>query len=235
MGCAPSSSSPPTSATRTASGTGPYREDEPMGGHDPYSSSQGARRSWSTSAYRRSFFSGARRATCHRPRRQCDRRRRLARDRLIPDLMRAALAGGAVQIRNPAPRAPGSTCSTRSRLPRASRRRLWDDSAGGDAPGTSGPRQEDARPVGWIVERLADLWPGGLTWEHDAGDQPHEAHYLKVDSRACPRSARLGAALEPRAHARIDRRMVRRPSRRRRHSRCRRSPSSRPSTPRRGR
>jgi CDP-glucose 4,6-dehydratase len=36
--------------------------------------------------------------------------------------------------------------------------------------------------VGWILERLDALWPGGLAWEHDAGEHPHEAHHLKVDS-----------------------------------------------------
>jgi CDP-glucose 4,6-dehydratase len=46
--------------------------------------------------------------------------------------------------------------------------------------------------VGWIVERLAELWPGDLAWARDEGAHPHEAHYLKVDSSRA--RARLGWA-----------------------------------------
>jgi CDP-glucose 4,6-dehydratase len=45
-----------------------------------------------------------------------------------------------------------------------------------------GPTDEEARPVRWIVERLSDLWPGGLTWTADPGPHPPEARYLKLDS-----------------------------------------------------
>jgi CDP-glucose 4,6-dehydratase len=45
-----------------------------------------------------------------------------------------------------------------------------------------GPTEHDARPVGWLVERLAEQWPGGLSWSLDDGPHPHEARYLKLDS-----------------------------------------------------
>jgi CDP-glucose 4,6-dehydratase len=44
-----------------------------------------------------------------------------------------------------------------------------------------GPKEEDARPVGWIVERLCSLWGEGASYSLDGGDHPHEAHYLKLD------------------------------------------------------
>jgi len=44
-----------------------------------------------------------------------------------------------------------------------------------------GPMDEDARPVQWIVQRLADLWGEGATWRLDEGQHPHEASYLKLD------------------------------------------------------
>jgi CDP-glucose 4,6-dehydratase len=44
-----------------------------------------------------------------------------------------------------------------------------------------GPNDEDAKPVGWIVEQMAGLWGLGAHWEVDSGDHPHEAHYLKLD------------------------------------------------------
>ena len=45
-----------------------------------------------------------------------------------------------------------------------------------------GPRIDDAKPVRWIVERAAELWGEGARWEADAGEHPHEAHYLKLDA-----------------------------------------------------
>jgi CDP-glucose 4,6-dehydratase len=53
-----------------------------------------------------------------------------------------------------------------------------------------GPPDEDARPVGWIVERIGELWPEELRWALDEGPHPPEAHYLKLDSSKA--RARLG-------------------------------------------
>jgi len=44
-----------------------------------------------------------------------------------------------------------------------------------------GPNDEDAKPVGWIVEQMAALWGGDVRWQVDTGEHPHEAHYLKLD------------------------------------------------------
>ena len=44
-----------------------------------------------------------------------------------------------------------------------------------------GPADADAQPVGWIVERMAELWPE-MRWTKDPGPHPHEAHTLKLDS-----------------------------------------------------
>lgn len=48
-------------------------------------------------------------------------------------------------------------------------------------PWNFGPSDEDARSVRWIVERLLTISPG-VTWEYEQEPQPHEAHYLKLDS-----------------------------------------------------
>jgi CDP-glucose 4,6-dehydratase len=45
-----------------------------------------------------------------------------------------------------------------------------------------GPDARDARTVEWIAQQLSKLWPGGVRWERDEGDRPHEARYLKLDS-----------------------------------------------------
>jgi CDP-glucose 4,6-dehydratase len=44
-----------------------------------------------------------------------------------------------------------------------------------------GPRDEDARPVQWIVEHLCAQWGNGAKWTTQSGQHPHEAHFLKLD------------------------------------------------------
>jgi CDP-glucose 4,6-dehydratase len=158
-----------------------YREDEPMGGHDPYSSSKGASE-LVTSAYRRSFFSDP-----ESPRVASARAGNVigggdwGADRLIPDVMRAALEDRAVEIRNPGATRPWQHVLNPLCGYLVLAQRLWEAPAAA-AAWNFGPADEDARPVAWILERLDTLWPGGLRWEHDAGAHPHETRYLKVDS-----------------------------------------------------
>ena len=158
-----------------------YREDEPMGGHDPYSSSKGASE-LVTSAYRRSFFAGP-----NGPRLASARAGNVIGggdwgvDRLIPDVMRAALAGEPVEIRNPGATRPWQHVLNPLSGYLVLAERLCEDPAAA-AAWNFGPAETDARPVGWVVERLDALWPGGLRWERDGGEHPHEARYLKVDS-----------------------------------------------------
>jgi CDP-glucose 4,6-dehydratase len=168
-----------------------YREVEPMGGHDPYSSSKGASE-LVTSAYRRSFF-----AAPDGPRLASARAGNVigggdwGADRLIPDVMRAALEGAAVEIRNPAATRPWQHVLNPLSGYLMLAQRLCEDPDAATA-WNFGPPESEARPVGWIVERLAELWPGELAWTRDEGDHPHEAHYLKVDSSRA--RARLGWA-----------------------------------------
>jgi len=168
-----------------------YREDEPMGGHDPYSSSKGASE-LVTSAYRRSFFSapGAPRVASARAGNVIGGGD-WGVDRLIPDVMRAAIEGAVLSIRNPGATRPWQHVLNPLSGYLLLAQRLWDD------PGVAtawnfGPAEADARAVGWIVERLDELWPGGLAWARDEAEHPHEAHYLKVDSARA--RARLGWA-----------------------------------------
>ena len=152
-----------------------------MGGHDPYSSSKGASE-LVTSAYRRSFFSAP-----DAPRVASARAGNVigggdwGADRLIPDLMRGALAGKPVEVRNPGATRPWQHVLNPLSGYLVLAQRLWDD-AGAATAWNFGPAEEDARPVGWIVDRLAELWPGGVAWESSTSSQAHEARYLKVDS-----------------------------------------------------
>jgi CDP-glucose 4,6-dehydratase len=163
-----------------------YREDEPMGGHDPYSSSKGASE-LVTSAWRRSFGLPLASARAGNVIGGGD----WGEDRLIPDVMRAAVAGEPVEIRNPGATRPWQHVLNPLSGYLLLAQTLWSDVDAATA-WNFGPPEGEAKPVSWIVERLDALWPGGLRWEHDAGEHPHEATYLKVDSSRA--RARLGWA-----------------------------------------
>jgi CDP-glucose 4,6-dehydratase len=158
-----------------------YREDEPMGGHDPYSSSKGAAE-LVTHAFRRSFFSseGSARLASARAGNVIGGGD-WGEDRLVPDIMRAALAGEEVRVRNPNSIRPWqhvlSPLSGYLVLAQA----LWHSSEH-TVGWNFGPAEEDARTVGWVVERMKELWPAELRSAIDDGPHPHEARYLKLDS-----------------------------------------------------
>jgi CDP-glucose 4,6-dehydratase len=161
-----------------------YREHEPMGGHDPYSSSKGCAE-LVTDAFRRSFF-----CTEDSTRLASARAGNVigggdwAEDRLIPDLMRAALEGRSVHVRSPQSVRPWQHVLNPLCGYLMLAQALWSSPqlAGG---WNFGPADEDARPVSWIVQRIAALWPQRLHWVENAhADRPqlHEARYLKLDS-----------------------------------------------------
>jgi CDP-glucose 4,6-dehydratase len=159
-----------------------YREYEPKGGHDPYSNSKGCAE-LVTDAYRRSFFA----AHVGGPRLASVRAGNVigggdwGQDRLIPDVMRGAIAGQPILIRNPASIRPWqhvlNPLSGYLRLAQG----LWDSPELADG-WNFGPADEDARPVRWIIDRLGELWPDRLDWRYDEGPHPHEARFLKLDS-----------------------------------------------------
>ncbi|MHB8713931.1 MAG: CDP-glucose 4,6-dehydratase [Trichloromonadaceae bacterium] len=158
-----------------------YREDEAMGGYDPYSSSKGCAELVS-SAWRRSFFQNE-----TAPALATARAGNVigggdwAADRLIPDMMRAVLSGEAVRIRNPNAIRPWQhvlePLSGYLKLAET----LYSEGASFAEGWNFGPRDEDARPVEWIVQHLCELWGNEAHYEIDAGDHPHEAHFLKLD------------------------------------------------------
>ncbi|MGB3491748.1 MAG: CDP-glucose 4,6-dehydratase [Elainellaceae cyanobacterium] len=171
-----------------------YREDEPMGGHDPYSSSKGCAE-LVVSAYRDSFFSPAT-YDQHKVAIASARAGNVigggdwALDRLIPDIMRAIQENHPVLIRSPHATRPwqhvlepigGYMCLAEQ---------LWHSGADCAEGWNFGPTDDDAKPVSWIVERLTQMWGDGASWEVDGGNHPHEANYLKLD---CSKAkARLG-------------------------------------------
>lgn len=171
-----------------------YRENEPLGGHDPYSSSKGCTE-LVTAAYRASFFDAAAPGK-HRAAIATVRAGNVigggdwTRDRLIPDIMRAIAEGRPVAIRNPQAVRPWQHVLEPLAGYLQVAERLWSDGGEFAEAWNFGPAYQDCRPVSWIVARLAQQWGEAATWEIDSRPQPHEANFLKLDSSKA--RARLG-------------------------------------------
>ncbi|WP_310451837.1 CDP-glucose 4,6-dehydratase [Sulfuritalea sp.] len=162
-----------------------YRENEPMGGYDPYSNSKGCAE-LVTAAYRNSYFNPAK----HREHGVAIGSGRAgnvigggdwAADRLIPDILRAIEAGRPVHIRSPHAIRPWQHVLEPLSGYLKLAEKLFSDGPAYAEGWNFGPADEDAKPVQWIVERLTQSWGEGASWELDTDPQPHEAHYLKLD------------------------------------------------------
>ncbi len=159
----------------------PYRESDPLGGHDPYSSSK-ACAELVTAAYRASYFGSDGPLVASVRAGNVIGGGDWAADRLVPDLVRAFEAGVAPLIRAPDAVRPwqhvlealGGYVMIAERLLAGERRfaEAWN----------FGPGDEDARPVRWIVDRMRQAWAGGHAAVVDSGPRPHEAGLLRLDS-----------------------------------------------------
>ncbi|HLP41833.1 MAG TPA: CDP-glucose 4,6-dehydratase [Fibrobacteria bacterium] len=184
-----------------------YRENEPMGGADPYSSSK-ACAELVTAAYRRSFLSAAAGRTIGLASARAGNvigGGDWAEDRIMTDLLASLSTGRPAEIRNPDAVRPWQhvlePLSGYLRLAEA----LLEDPARYSEAFNFGPSEFDAQPVRAIADRMTG--PGGLlgggAWTLAAGAQPHEAHLLKLDS------AKARAQLGWRPRLRLDDALVR--------------------------
>lgn len=166
----------------------PYRENEALGGFDPYSSSK-ACSELVTAAYRRSFLEPAGVHLSSARAGNVIGGGDWAADRLVPDFLRALDAGRTLVIRSPL-----ATRHWQHVLEPLSgylvlAEKLVTEGRGFAEAWNFGPEEIDARPVQWIVESLCRQVPGAA-WKCDASPQPHEANTLKLDSSKA--KARLG-------------------------------------------
>ncbi len=158
-----------------------YREDEPMGGHDPYSSSKGCAE-LVTAAWRRSYFSdmgGTALASARAG--NVIGGGDWAEDRLIPDILRAFAQGRPVTIRHPRATRPWQHVLEPLSGYLVLAQALWTEGQAMAEGWNFGPADLDAKPVSWIVEKLVQDWGHGATWALDEAPQLHEAGYLKLD------------------------------------------------------
>jgi CDP-glucose 4,6-dehydratase len=167
-----------------------YRENEPMGGYDPYSNSKGCSE-LVTAAYRSSYFM-TQQSSSSTLNRHCAAVATAragnvigggdwALDRLVPDVLRAILAGEPIRIRNPHAIRPWQHVLEPLSGYLLLAERLFIDGARFAEGWNFGPSDDDARSVEWVVRRICDNWGAAARYEIDSGEHPHEAHYLKLD------------------------------------------------------
>lgn len=158
----------------------PYRENEAMGGFDPYSSSK-ACSELVTAAYRRSFLEPAGIHLASARAGNVIGGGDWAVDRLVPDFLRALDAGRILSIRSPLATRPWQHVLEPLSGYLILAEKLFTAGQGFAEAWNFGPEEADARPVQWIVEYLCSQLPDA-TWKSDASPQPHEANTLKLDS-----------------------------------------------------
>lgn len=162
-----------------------YRENEAMGGYDPYSSSKGCAE-LVASAYRNSYFNPEKYQE-HGVAIASARAGNVigggdwAGDRLIPDILRAIMQGKPVNIRSPHAIRPWQHVLEPLAGYLQLAQKLYEEGPAYAEGWNFGPNDEDAKPVQWIVESLTKSWGEGASWILDGGNHPHEAHYLKLD------------------------------------------------------
>ncbi|WP_312538030.1 CDP-glucose 4,6-dehydratase [Stutzerimonas nitrititolerans] len=158
-----------------------YRENEPMGGHDPYSNSKGCSE-LVTAAYRNSFFSSS-----DTPALASARAGNVigggdwAEDRLIPDILRAFEREMPVVIRNPLATRPWQHVLEPLSGYLMLAEKLYDQGDAFAHGWNFGPCDEDVLPVEWILDHMVERWGKGASWQLDVSPQPHEAQLLKLD------------------------------------------------------
>jgi len=162
-----------------------YRENEPLGGYDPYSNSK-ACSELVTSAYRQSYFNAN-----DYPEHGCAIASARAgnvigggdwsEDRLIPDLIHSFSESMPVVIRSPDAIRPWQHVLDPLAGYISLAQRLYSQGCEYAVAWNFGPKDHDTKTVLWIVKKMMALWGEGASWQRDGSNQPHEAHYLKLD------------------------------------------------------
>lgn len=163
-----------------------YQENDPMGGFDPYSSSKGCAE-LITAAYRNSFFHPANYSS-HGTAVATARAGNVigggdwAKDRLLPDCVRALLKGEPIVVRNPNAVRPWQHVLEPLSGYLTLARRLYENGPEFGGGWNFSPDDTGAKTVLWIVQEMCRQWPDPAAYEISNAEQPYEAHSLKLDS-----------------------------------------------------
>lgn len=164
-----------------------YREDEPLGGKDPYSSSKGCAE-LVISSYRESYFSENNNVMVSSVRAgNVIGGGDWGTDRLVPDVIKAFLDKRTALIRFPNAIRPWQHVLEPLNGYLMLAEKMWRGNEFSTA-WNFGPNDSDAKPVSWIADKLTHLWGNGAAWIKDSNQHPHEANYLKLD---CSKAKKL--------------------------------------------
>jgi len=163
-----------------------YRENESMGGWDPYSSSKGCSE-LVTASYRRSFFNeenydshGCAIATARAG--NVVGGGDWAVDRLVPDILKSLHENHQFNIRSPSAIRPWQYVLEPLQGYLILAEKLFNEGAKFNGAWNFGPTQYEAKSVKWVAKKISELWGEGGEWVSDSGPTLHEANYLKLDS-----------------------------------------------------
>ena len=157
-----------------------YREDEAMGGFDPYSSSKGCAELVS-SAYRQSYFSKSANHLASARAGNVIGGGDWSEDRLIPDAIKAFESGNTLMIRNPLATRPWQHVLEPLSGYLILAQSLFQDGEKFSSAWNFGPKDTDNRSVQEVISTLCQQWGPDAKWQQDSSSQPHEAGLLKLD------------------------------------------------------
>ena len=164
-----------------------YRENEPMGGYDPYSNSKGCAE-LVTSCYQQSYFNIKEFNKTHNTLLASARAGNVigggdwSENRLIPDMIKSVLNNQIVKIRNPDAIRPWQHVLEPLMGYLMLAENLYNGQTEFASPWNFGPNIIDTKPVKYIISKLCNLWGHNTSWQLDNNEKfPHEANYLKLD------------------------------------------------------
>lgn len=163
-----------------------YKESDPIGGNDPYSSSKGCAE-LVTNAYRRSFFPPEK-YNEHKIAIASARAGNVigggdwAADRLLPDIMRSWLLKKPVLIRMPDAVRPWQYVLDPLVGYLLLIEKLWHDGMNYSEAWNFGPPDDNCKSVKWILDKLKEYWGDNALWICSSNNNPKESVYLKLDS-----------------------------------------------------
>ena len=156
-----------------------YKENDPMGGYDPYSSSKGCAE-LVASSYRRSFLQDQGVGLASVRAGNVIGGGDWSDDRLIPDILRSFEKNKPVVIRNPKATRPWQHVLEPLSGYLLLAQNLYKDQKKYAEGWNFGPNEKDVQPVDWILNKMISKWPNS-SWELDNNSSPHEADFLKLD------------------------------------------------------
>ena len=156
-----------------------YKEDDPIGGYDPYSSSKGCAE-LVASSYSQSFLLDQGIGVASARAGNVIGGGDWANDRLIPDILRSFGKNESVVIRNPKATRPWQHVLEPLSGYLILAQKLYNEIDKYGEGWNFGPNAKDVKPVSWILDKMISMWPNS-SWELDKNYNPHEADFLMLD------------------------------------------------------